>query len=206
MTQALPVIRYTGLSAHVEAYAREEHTFPVVSLFGAKGAVQAIAAALVSRKEKISLTDGTMRKEVWLSQGDYRIFGKTLPCGAHHSLVINTQALLRCATLPSFLIVSRSGEEKQVRSIYFSFLDRLLPVPLLPGWADWLWERGTKKEEILLLQGYRLTAYQCHLDPEALKKDLSQAIRKKILSLRSECDETGSQSQGGILSDAPLGR
>jgi len=206
MTQALPIIRYTGLSAYVEAYAKDDHTFPVISLFGAKNAVQAIAAAVVSRKEKISLTDGTMRKEVWLSQGDYRIFGKTLPCGAHHAVVINTQALLRHASLPSFLIVSRVDEEKKIRSICFSFLDRLLPLPLLPGWAGWLWKRGMEKEEIRSLHGYRLTVHECHVDPEALKKDLSQAIKKKILLLRSECDETGSQSQGRILSDAAVGR
>lgn len=206
MNQALPVIRYTGLSAYIEAYAKDDHSFPLVSLFGAKGAAQAIAAALVSRKEKVFLVDGTMRKEVWLSSGEYRLFGKNLPCGAHHSLVISTQALLRHAALPSFLIVSRKDEEKEIRSIYFSFLDRLLPVPLLPGWAGWLWERGMEKEEIHPLQGYRLTVHECHVDPEALKKDLSRAIKKKILSLRSECDETGSQSQGRILSDAAINR
>lgn len=206
MTETLPAIRYTGLSAYVEAYAKDDNTFPVISLFGAKNAVQAIAAALVSRKEKIFLMEGTRPQEVWLTSGEYRIFGKNLPCGAHHALVINTQALLRHASLPSFLIVSRSGEEKQVRSIYFSFLDRLLPLPLLPGWASWLWERGMEKEEIHPLQGYRLTAHECHVDPEALKKDLSQAIKKKILFLRRECDETGSESQGGILPDAAINR
>lgn len=206
MNQALPVIRYTGLSAHVEAYARGDHTFPVVSLFGAKGAAQAIAAALVSRKEKVFLEDGTRPQEVWLSSGEYRIFGKTLPCGAHHALVINTQALLRHASLPSFLIISRLDEEKRIRSIYFSFLDRLLPLPLLPGWAGWLWKRGREKEEIHPLQGYRLTTYECHVDPEALKKDLSQAIKEKILFLEDNHNETGSQSQGGILSDAAINR
>jgi hypothetical protein len=180
MSQAFPIIRYTGLSAYVEAYAKGAYAYPVLSLFGAKTSVQAIAAALVSRKSDVFLSNGQETQEVYLTVGEYRIYGKTLPCGAHHAVVIHTSALIRHCTLPYFFLFGCSGEE-QLRHAYFSFLDRLVPIPLLNGWADWLWKRGIEKGEIEALEGYRLSAYECRVDPDELKKDLSLAIRKKQL-------------------------
>jgi hypothetical protein len=200
MTQAFPVIRYTGLLAYVEAYAKASYAYPVLSLFGAKTSVQAIAAALVSRKPEVFLSHGPERQEVWLTPGEYRMLARTLPCGAYHLLVINTQALFKQCTLPSFYIVSRPGEEEQLPPRYFSFLDRLTPIPLLKCWAGWLWERGIEKGEIEALEGYRLTAYECRVDLEGLKEDLSQAIRKKQLCLEVSQHEISRQGQGRVLS------
>jgi hypothetical protein len=183
MSHGFPVIRYTGLSAYVEAYARGAYAFPVLSLFGAKTAVQAIAAALVSRKSDVFLSNEEETQEVYLTVGEYRIYGKTLPCGAHHALVIHTSALIRHCALPYFFLFGRSGEER-LRLCYFSFLDRLVPIPLLQGWTDWLWKRGIEKGEIEALERYRLSAYECRVDPDQLKNDLSQAIRKKQLRLK----------------------
>ena len=58
-----------------------------------------------------------------------------------------------------------------------------MPIPLLQGWADWLWKRGIENGEIEALEGYRLSAYECRVDPDLLKDDLSRAIRKKQLKL-----------------------
>lgn len=206
MNPTLPVILYTGLSAFVESYAKKDHAFPVVSLFGAKGAAQAIAAALVCRKEKVCLFRGGRSQEVWLTPGEHRIFGKTLPCGAHHILVIHASGLLRQCALSSFILINRLGNEAQLRSVYFSFLDRLVPIPLLPGWTPWLWTRGVEKKEIHSLEGFRLTAHECRVDAEGLKRDLSRAIKEKILCLEENRDEVGSQSESGILPHAPFGR
>jgi hypothetical protein len=180
MKPAFPVIRYTGLWAYVEAYAKGSYAYPVLSLFGAKTSVQAIAAALVSRKSDVFLTNGEEKQEVYLTVGEYGIYGKTLPCGAHHALVIHTSGLIRYCALPYFFLFGRSGEER-LRYYYFSFLDRLLTVPLLQDWADWLWRRGIEKGEIEALESFRLSAYECRVDPDVLKKDLSRAIRKKQL-------------------------
>ena len=200
MNQAYPVIRYTGLQAYVEAYAKGSYAYPVLSLFGAKTAVQAIAAALVSRKSEVFLSHESERQEAYLTPGEYRMLGKTVPCGAYHLLVVNTQALFKHCALPSFYIVSRPGEEEQLPLRYFSFLDRLTPIPLLNCWAGWLWERGIEKGEIEALEGYRLTAYECRVDLEGLKEDLSQAIRKKQLCLEVSQHEISRQGQGRVLS------
>lgn len=204
MNETLPVIRYTGLSAYVEAYAKESWVYPVLSLFGAKTSVQAIAAALVSRKPEVFLIHESERRDVWLTPGNYRIFGRTLRCGAHHLLIINTNALLRHCTLPSFYLFSRPEEVGRIASCYFSFLDRLIPVPLLNAWAGWLWERGIEKGEIDPLDGFRLSAWECRVDMDDLKKDLSQALRKKQLSLKENENETGRKSQGRVLSHAGI--
>jgi hypothetical protein len=214
MSEVIPVIRYTGLSAYVEAYAKGAYAYPVLSFFGAKTSVQAIAAALVSRKADVLLSNGEETQEVYLTVGEYRVYGKTLPCGAHHALVIHTSALIRHCALPYFFLFGRSGEER-LRSCYFSFLDRLLPVPLLQDWAGWLWERGIEKGEIEALEGYRLMAYECRVDMEGLKEDLSKAIRKKQLRL-SACSaqadlevsqhEISRQGQGGVLPHAAIRR
>jgi len=179
MSQVFPTIRYTGLSAYVEAYAKGAYAYPVLSFFGTKTSVQAIAAALVSRKSDVFLSGGGTQ-EISLTVGEYRIYTKTLPCGACHAVVIHTSALIRYCALPYFFLFGRSGEA-QLRHGYFSFLDRLVPIPLLQNWADWLWKRGIEKGEIEALEGYRLSAYECRVDPDLLKDDLSRAIRKKQL-------------------------
>lgn len=205
MNEPFPLIRYTGLSAYVEASARGAYSYPVLSLFGAKTSVQAIAAALANRNSDVTLAENGETREVYLATGDYRLFAKTLPCGAHQVLVINTGALLKHCAPPCFYLISRGGEE-QLQSRYFSYLDRLVPVPILPSWAGWLWRRAQEKGEIEALDGYRLTAYECQVDPEALKEDLSQALRNKELRLEVRNHETGRKSQGGILPHAAIGR
>jgi hypothetical protein len=137
MSEVIPVMRYTGLFAYVEAYAKGSYAYPVLSLLGTKTSVQAIAAALVSRKSDVSLSNREEKQEVYLTDGEYRIYGKTLPCGASHAVVIHTSALIRHCTLPYFFLFGRSGED-QLKRCYFLFLDRLVPIPLLPDWADWL--------------------------------------------------------------------
>lgn len=205
MDQPLPVMLYTGLSAHVEGYAKKDHAFPVVSLLGTKGATQGIAAALIGRKEKVFLSQGSGPQEVRLLHGEHRIFGKTLPCGAHHLLVIHTSALLAQCALPSFILIGRPEKKERMRLAYLSFLDRLVPVPLLPAWADRLWEKGVERGEIKALEGFRLTAYECRVELEVLKKDLSRAISEKVLTLEEDRNEAGRESQGGVLSDADHG-
>lgn len=204
MSETLPVIRHTGLSAYVEAYAKESWAYPIMSLFGSKTSVQAIASALVSRKPEVYIIHESDeiygRRDVWLTPGNYRIFSRTLRCGAHHLLVINTHALLKHCTLPSFYLVSRPGEDGKIASCYFSFLDRLVPVPLLNTWSGWLWKRGIEKGEIDPLEGFRLATWECRVDMDDLKKDLSQAIKKRHLSLKENENETGRKSQGRVLS------
>lgn len=186
MNQDFPVIRYTGLQAYVEAYVKAAYAYPVFSLYGAKTSVRAIVASLLSRKDKVFLSHGTRQQEVWLTPGEYRVFSRTLPCGVQHVLVINTSALFSHCRLPSFMITSRSMAEENIRFCYFSFLDRLVPVPLLRNWAGWLWKRGIEKGEIEPLDGYGLTAHECRVDLEELKSDLSRAIKEGELDLEED--------------------
>ena len=206
MNRAAPIIRYTGLFSFVEAYAKDSYSYPLLSLFGAKNSVQAIASALVSRTPEVLLDQEGESQEVWMTPGAYKLFSRTLPCGANHALVINTRALHRYSALPSFYIVSREEILDQLQLRYFSFLDRLIPIPLLKSWAGWLWNRGSKKGEIEALEGHHLSAYECRVDLESLKKDIKEAIKKKQLCLEGERHEISGESQGRILSDAAHGR
>jgi len=194
MSRAVPIIRYTGLFSFVEAYAKDAYSYPVLSLFGAKNSVQGIAAALVSRKPEVLMDQEGESQEAWMTPGAYKIFSRTLPCGANHALVINTRALHRYCALPSFYIVSREEVLDQLPLRYFSFLDRLVPIPLLKIWAGRLWDRGVKKGEIEVLEGHRLTAYECRVDLESLKKDIKEAIKTKQLCLEEEPHEISGES------------
>ena len=206
MNRAVPIIHYTGLFSFVEAYAKDAHAYPFLSLFGAKTSVQAIASALVSRTPEVLLDQEGESREVWVTPGAYKLFSRTLPSGANHVLVINTRALHRYCALPSFYIVSREEILDQLQLRYFSFLDRLVPIPLLKSWARWLWNRGVKRGEIEALEGHHLSAYECRVDLESLKKDIKEAIKKKQLCLEGERHEISGESQGRILSDAAHGR
>jgi len=191
MNREFPVIRYTGLTAYVETYAKAAHAYPVFSLFGAKTSVQAIAAALLSRKDKIFLIHEARRQDVYLSHGDHRVFSRTLPCGMQHVLVIDTMALYKHCRLPSFLIACRSNEDEKVRFSYFSFLDRLVPIPLLRNWSGWLWRRGIDKGEIQPLESHGLTAHECRVDLEGLKADLTIAMKEGELDLKEDRNAIG---------------
>ena len=96
-----------------------------------------------------------------------------------------------------FLLVVRSpGKAPQ---LHHRFLDRRIPLPLHPGWSDWLWERGLRTGEIEELKGEGIRAYRCRPDVEALRADLAASVSVGELVVTSD-----SKSDAGLA--AVVGR
>ena len=73
-----------------------------------------------------------------------------------------------------FLLIVRSPDEAP--QPHHRFLDRRIPLPLHPGWSDWLWKRGLRTAEIKPLKGERISAYWCRPDVDALRTDLAASV------------------------------
>jgi hypothetical protein len=174
-----------------------------LSLFGNKVATKGIVGALISRASPVWLEMPQRASECFLPAGrTYRIFSKPLPCGAQHTILIDSGAILKTASPNSFLIIDRSGDPDQRYRTYYAFLDRLVALPLLPAWAKWLWERGIQKKEITQLQGYGIEGYHCLISKSSLEEDLCKAIAAKQLRFtEGDANETGGAGESGVLPD-----
>ena len=58
-----------------------------------------------------------------------------------------------------------------------------------PEWSDWLWRRALRTGEAIRLQAHGLTAYRCEPDTDALRADISTALRRR--QLPAPQDRTG---------------
>ncbi len=85
-----------------------------------------------------------------------------------------------------FLLLARSEEEAP--ALHYRFLNRRVDLPLHPSWAAWLWERGLKANEVEALESLGVHAYRCRPDASALQEDLSDAVRRRLLTVPDDED------------------
>lgn len=78
-----------------------------------------------------------------------------------------------------FLLLVR--EQDDAAQLHFRFLARRLDLPLHPSWPEWLWRRGLESDEVEQLESIGLSAYRCRAQPEALRADISDAVRRRDL-------------------------
>ncbi|MCZ7576283.1 MAG: hypothetical protein M5U18_04235 [Dehalococcoidia bacterium] len=102
-----------------------------------------------------------------------------LPSGsAYHGMLIPELAVCN-SDRSEFLLLVR--EQDAAAHLHFRFLSRRVDLPLHPSWAEWLWRRGLENSEVEPLESVGLTAYRCRPQPEALRADLSDAVRRRDL-------------------------
>ncbi|MGE0600657.1 MAG: hypothetical protein AB7J35_05195 [Dehalococcoidia bacterium] len=178
----LLTIRAGGFTATVDGCARGENELWFLSMLGHQQAVRAIWARLV--KGEAGFLSSTelggkpmpLAREAW---GTWRFSGMRLPSGsAYHGLLIPEIAAY-ATDRPDFLLLVR--EQDDPAQLHFRFLAHRLDVPLHPSWAEWLWRRGLNNEEVQQLESVGLRAYRCRPQPEALRADISDAVRRRAL-------------------------
>ncbi len=178
----LLTIRAGGFTATVDGCARGGNELWFLSMLGHQQAVRAIWARLV--KGEAAFLSGTelggeptpLAREAW---GTWRFTGMRLPSGsAYHGMLIPEIAAY-ATDRPDFLLLVR--EQDDPAQLHFRFLARRLDLPLHPSWAEWLWRRGLENEEVQELESAGLRAYRCRPQPEALRVDISDAVRRRAL-------------------------
>ena len=178
----LLTIRAGGFTATVDGCARSENELWFLSMLGHQQAVRAIWARLV--KGEAGFLSGTelggepmsLAREAW---GTWRFTGMRLPSGsAYHGMLIPEIAAYVTSRLDFLLLVREQDDAAQ---LHFRFMARRLDLPLHPSWAEWLWRRGLESDEVEQLESIGLSAYRCRPQPEALRADISDAVRRRDL-------------------------
>ena len=182
----LLTIRAGGFTATVDGCARGENELWFLSMLGHQQAVRAIWARLV--KGEAGFLSSTelggepmpLAREAW---GTWRFTGARLPSGsAYHGMLIPEIAAYATDRLDFLLLVREQDDPAQ---LHFRFLARRLDLPLHPSWAEWLWRRGLENEEVQQLESAGLRACRCRPQPEALRADISDAVRRRELGVET---------------------
>jgi hypothetical protein len=155
-------------------------------MLGHQQAVRAIWARLI--KGEAGYVDGNalggeptpLAREAW---GTWRFTGMRLPSGsAYHGMLIPEIAAYATDRLDFLLLVREQDDAAQ---LHFRFLARRLDLPLHPSWADWLSRRGLENGEVEQLESTGLSAYRCRPQPETLRADIGDAVRRRELALET---------------------
>ncbi len=178
----LLTIRAGGFTATVDGCARGGNELWFLSMLGHQQAVRAIWARLVKGEAGfLSSTElggepTPLVREAW---GTWRFTGMRLPSGsAYHGMLIPEIAAYAADRLDFLLLVREQDDAAQ---LHFRFLARRLDLPLHPSWAEWLWRRGLENEEVQHFESVGVRAYRCRPQPEALRADISDAVRRCAL-------------------------
>ncbi len=178
----LLTIRAGGFSATVDGCADGGNELWFLSMLGHQQAVRAIWARLIKGEAGfLSSTElggepTPLAREAW---GTWRFTGMRLPSGsAYHGMLIPEIAAYAADRLDFLLLIRGQDDAAQ---LHFRFLARRLDLPLHPSWAEWLWRRGLENEEVQELESAGLRAYRCRPQPETLRVDISDAVRRRAL-------------------------
>ena len=204
----LHTINAAGFSAVVDAYAMDsDEGLWFLSMVGSQNALKAIWGALLKQPPEsawlIEGLEGAFRGEYRRCFIPYETIGTWTTQSAKLPGTGGYQAMLmtRLAEYAfegketsgerpvTFLLLSRS--EQDTPSLHYRFLDRRVSLPLHPGWARWLWDRGLRNEEIEPLESEGILAYRCCPNQEALRTDLSDAVGADKLQVPREETHAG---------------
>lgn len=188
----LPVLQAGGFGASVDAFAWEpdpDSSIPkmrlwLVSLLGSQQAVKAVWAQLV-KGDAATLSDpGAGARFCTLApQGPraWRFFRASLPASsAYHGVLVPDVAFF-ATECSEFLLLARGADD--AARLHHRFLNRRVPLPLHPSWAEWLWERALRTGEARALESFGVEGYRCSPDEVALGSDITAAIRRGALML-----------------------
>ena len=203
--EPLPVLEASGFSAHVDACAWEPATAHpadqqgevaghdrlwLVSLLGAQQSLKALWARLL-QGERVTLrvpAEGgleevrfcTLARATAHGPVSWRLFSASLPHAAGYHAVVAPAIALHADDRPDFVMLPRSDDEAPL--VHYRFLNRRCPLPLHPDWTHWLWRRAVDTGEAVGLQTHRLRAFLCAPNTDALRADITTALRRRDLS------------------------
>ena len=169
-----------GLRAYVDGYVLGEYGGSVnyLSIFGAIGAVQAVAASLVSGKPLHLWGNEESGKELSKHFGKvkYRIISKRLPSQMLSVVVISDMVLL--SDDQDFVIIAKDIDPKNL--LYRNILHRS-DLPLHESWRRWLWTTFKRLEWIVELQDYRMKGYEVSFTDDELADAIRQGIKSRTI-------------------------
>jgi hypothetical protein len=153
------------VEAYTDGYAYDEYScLYLLSVGGHDSNVKAITSAVVSGRNVEILSKPAV--ELWASYGQrFRVLSARLPDAALHQIVAE-DGFFRSAGIPENLLYV--DEQCPARLVYETIRSGY-PVPLVPGWSDWLYQSLKRKGYLSELRGtrkvLRLSVSEETLDP-----------------------------------------
>ena len=207
----LHTINASGFSAATDAFALDDDEgLWFLSMVGPQNALKAICAALLKQPPEaawlIEGVEGAFTGEYRKCVVPYETVGTwttqsiRLPgTGGYHAMLVTRLAEYAYERkdassdrLATFLLLSH--DEEEAPSLHYRSLDRRVSLPLHPGWAQWLWDRGLGNDEVQPLDSHGILAWLCCPDQDALRTDLSDAVEAG--ELRAPREETHARRNG----------
>ena len=166
-----------SLKAFVDGYILGEHggTVNCLSIFGAIGAVQAIAATLVSGKSIELWGKDDFGTELYKQWGKvkYKMISKRLPASKMLSMIVVIDSAM-LSDDQNFLIISKA--ENPVDLLYGNLIKRS-EIPLHANWKKWLWSTFVRFEWLKELPGYNMRGYAISFNDDELAEKIAIGIR-----------------------------
>ena len=167
-----------SLKAFVDGYILGEHggTVNCLSIFGAIGAVQAIAATLVSGKSIELWGKGEFGKELHKQWGKvkYRMISKRLPASKMLTMIVVVDSAMLSDDPGDFMIITKT--ENPVDLLYGNLIARS-EIPLHVSWKKWLWSTFVHFEWLKELPGYNMRGFEISFNDDELAEKIEIGIR-----------------------------
>jgi len=165
---------YRGIDvqAFTDGYAYDEYSgLYLLSVAGHDGSVRAISSALVSGRTVEIASKPVI--EAWAPFGaKYRILSGKLASGLLHQLVVADGFFRSADARDKLLYVDRP--EDAARLVYEAVRSGH-PVPLIPEWSEWLYEKLRREEHVEELLGTK-KVLRLRLDEELLDSLVSEGV------------------------------
>jgi hypothetical protein len=150
------LLRVTNDQVAVECagFALDGDMIVLLDLVGYKTALKSIWATVVGGTRKAFFVYGDEAGTLRVHGGDpstttYRAFWQPLLEQNAHNLVICHAQMIASATPASvtestqpFYVIDDGHPQRPVAARFLTLLNEALDLPLLPAWADWLWQAG----------------------------------------------------------------
>lgn len=174
-----------GFDAVIESVAMKGNQLYFLSMVGQRETLKAICARIITEKgARIQI--GSDLARIWAGR-DFkwtykvaRLPGTNVWHGVVYSRVIETDYIRKEDDWQGFVMLAFSDHEAITQ--HHTLLSLSVATPLIDEWAQWTWDRAWENGEIVAMTCLGIKGYVCDPDEDALRSDISKAIRNGELT------------------------
>ena len=177
MLQTVRYCDYSGgidVQAYTDGYAYDNYShLYLLSVAGYDSSVKAITSALVSGRKIDILTE---RSPLYVGGGfaqTYKILSTKLGSGLLHQIVLDDHFFKFSQKAHKLMYVDN---DEHIPRIVYDAVKRSYPVPLIPEWSEWLYEKIKNGEGLEELGGTR-KVLKLTINEQALDAIVSEGIK-----------------------------
>ena len=166
---------YTGIDvqAFTDGYAYDEYSsLYLLSVAGHDSSVKAITSALVSGRRIEILSEDVINVGTEFGQ-KYRILNTKLPSALLHQIVATEGFFKSSDNRCKLLYIDK---EEDIPRVLYEVIKNGYPIPLIPEWSEWLYEKIKEENGSEELSGTK-KVLKLDLDEEYLDSMISEGVK-----------------------------